>query len=883
MFLFHFICSSVYALVKQIEERRQTLTSNDQLFDATIKTLRQQLVAKADELIFQPHVSIGRKSREILWRKGFYDVISTMKRSWTSKSNQVPATAADLGAQRDALMQLIHEGIAIYRSIVVRLDRYFDMDLRNIVDFSVLVDTGVSSDDECNNDTDQRFPLDMLNYGVETVHAALLSLGDLHRYFIDFNFDKPRRMERDEAARFYHDAFQLNTKIGMAQNQLGTLFSARRHDLDAMYHYLHSLVCTVPFGLSENNVAKIFAANADYLKLMVEDSGVNGANVRDFLARFKLIADIFFYDKYVTDFHVLCHCLLVDLRSLLDTKRSQLGDGFLFKVVGILMFCLTKLIGNQSPTVHSLNALLVAICAEMVDSAVGHLEKFIESRAEQNAMFQETYGTLYELFDRNVRVSRKTYQLKGSAENGSSLYGTVIKGQSLKPDDLKRKSLTSESSVGSNRNYSGAETSNGNANTIHQDKESRKKTVFKVRRRRRRLTSGDSDDHEGLSNGGSDYDSEDHQMHSDFSSTDDGSDGAETSDEDPDAVEEDPIEVDEKLDITLQPEKQYSDSEDLIVEEERLVYKNGSAHADNVLNEGSLDRMLMQLCHISEQDAKLNSELIGIPIADHNMQTAAEKLHYQLKYKKVDPNIIIEFAQHDCTLQALKLLFDWLRLNHDLLINCYASNPEFVHKIMRLMNHLNVDMFTNKVCFDRSALIKIVGIRSDLHTLFNARTTIPLHEDLMLKDLAVLSAGQQQLDFESRQQLGLSPNEEMVLRLFKLVDFGFFVAKSKQFAYNFCARSRLFVMADAGGANDNGKRQKSGANGSGGGRHRSGGEPSRNRRSKRRKNENRVRKRMGIARPPVDSYTTSADENDVTLVANHEVAKVCVNMIFCNC
>lgn len=879
----------MYALVKQIDERRQTLNTNDQLFDGLIKKLRHQLVVKIDDLIFQPHISIGRKSREILWRKGFYDVISLMKRNWATKAAQIPAV--ELVAQRDELMVLIHEGIDIYRSIVVRFDRYFDMDLKNIVDFSVFVDGDDASVDEP-RDSGHLFPLDMLNYGVETVHAALLSLGDLHRYFIDFNFDKPMTMDREMAARFYNDAFQVNTKIGMAQNQLGTLYSGKRYDLDAMYHYLHSLVCPIPFGLSENNVSKIFAANSEHLKVIVDD-GV-GTNVRDFMARFKLIVDIFFYDKEVTDFHLLCHCLLIDLRYLLAHKRSQLGDDFLFKMVAILMFCLTKLTANQSPTVHSLNALLVAICSEMVDSAIVHLEKFIESRSDQNAKFQETYGTLFELFDRKVRQSRKADQLKAQEENGK--YAHSLNGKSsikcVQSVDTQRKSLTSESSVESSRNHSSDGKVEENSKKIKPSEDPRKKTMFKMRRRRRRLTSDDSDNQDG-SNDGSNYDSEDYQMDSDLSSNEEFSE-ADSSDEDVANDQQPSDDNEQQLEITLKPERQYSDSEDLIVEEERLIYKNGTSQADEEPLEGSLDRMLMQFCNISNEDAKLNSELIGNHIPETNNHPyqipsdyiinelndkpiATQKLQYQLKYKKVDPNIIIEFAQNECTLQALKLLFDWLRINIELLINCFASNPEFVHKILRFMNHINVDIFTYKVCFDRSILIKVGGLRHDLVALFNARATIPLNEDLMVKDLVVLAPGQQLLDFESRMQMNLTNSEESVLRLFKLVDFGFLLSKTKQFGYNFCTKSRVFVIS--GGSKENGKRQQQKVNGNGQ-RIQSGGEQqqqqhvSRNRRTERRKKD-RVRKRMVLTKPPADNYTTSADENDVTLVANQDPSKVC--------
>lgn len=279
----------------------------------------------------------------------------------------------------------------------------------------------------------------------------------------------------------------------------------------------------------------------------------------------------------------------------------------------------------------------------------------------------------------------------------------------------------------------------------------------------------------------------------------------------------------------------YSDSDDIIVEEEKLVYMKDmladnynslvskmwpSADADEddiVIEEESITFNSSGRSSVASNshartlengnDAVLKeiSNLIISPLnidakdEPSRSQSAAEKLRYKRKYTKIDPNILIDFAHQECTLQALKILFDWLKVNQDILQNCYSSNPEFVHKIMKLMNHFNIDIFTRKVCFDRG-LIKSADVRPDLRSLFDIRISIPLREDILLKDFSILEAVQQPVDFELPLQMAITDNEENILRILKLVDFGFFVCKSKKFRYNFCARSRKFI--ETGGGHD---------------------------------------------------------------------------------
>lgn len=172
--------------------------------------------------------------------------------------------------------------------------------------------------------------------------------------------------------------------------------------------------------------------------------------------------------------------------------------------------------------------------------------------------------------------------------------------------------------------------------------------------------------------------------------------------------------------------------------------------------------------------------------------SAPEKLRFKQKYSKVDPNIIIEFFQHENTMIALKLLFDWLHGNNAIIVNCFTTNPEFIDKIFDLLNIMNIDIFTRKVYFERF-YIDTENVRENLRSLFDIRQTIPLKEDVMLKECSVFDVCQRHMDWSLPLKQKISENEETILRIFLFIDFGFSLCKMKRFDYNFCSRTRNFI------------------------------------------------------------------------------------------
>lgn len=265
------------------------------------------------------------------------------------------------------------------------------------------------------------------------------------------------------------------------------------------------------------------------------------------------------------------------------------------------------------------------------------------------------------------------------------------------------------------------------------------------------------------------------------------------------------------------------DDEDVVIEDEQIVYPNNGIEVDPKQERNPYENSIfgdfmssfkqLQLYdeenkngqnHFAfEQSNPFNFKFNLIENVENTLcndedsaakttNPAPEKLRFKQKYNKVDPNIIIEFFQHENTMIALKLLFDWLRGNSGIIVNCFTTNPEFIDKIFDLLNVMNIDIFTRKVYFERF-YIETENVRENLRSIFDVRQTVPLKEDVMLKECSVFDVCQRHMDWTLPLKLKISENEETVLRIFLFIDFGFSLCKMKKFDYNFCSRMRNFI------------------------------------------------------------------------------------------
>lgn len=787
-------------------------------------------------ICLQDYQSVGKKVREVMWRRGYYEFIAFVKKHSHKQ-----------GLNSDHMLKLerfLCDGIFNYKRLSAKMEEIYDLDLKYLIDFSIISE-GYISDfvTDASGQSKEMEPshaavdksLEAVSFALDTIHSSLLSLGDLHRYFLDFRIDSQLSLSisKEQVAKYYLEAFKLNPAIGMAQNQLGTLYYGQNFDLDSTYHYLYSLVCIIPFELSENNLNKLFAKHTEYLEQM--DPAKLEFNIEDFYARFYLIVDIFFFDKEVPDFNSLCHCVLIDLRKILCAQQLRVPEASIFKIISILFFCLSKLKMINSPKVYSLHAFLVAACSDLMDACIVNIEQTILARATDNEQFQADYEQRFQEFDTTVRKSRNEYKnwLAAVGECERKDKKLMARPHSLK--DCSSDSRDSQHSADDGNCAGGSKTQDATTDndklepistrSSDEAKESDLKTPLsckskrrgmRLRRRRRKIAQSDDS---------SCYDSEsdmDTDFYSDEEDYTDLSSNFDTDFSDIDVAEPDEtpagkcvimlsIKCAYHFSIPLvaeRPTRQqaggnvYSDSEDVVIEEERLVYPE-EVQAERRPNSQEIDsEELLRSFEVlqfknAEDPAAAVAKAIGCagtaaavpPVA---ISEAPKKLVYRNKYTKINPNIIIDCLHNEPTIRALKMLFDWLRINPEILIGCYHSNPEFVHKIMKLLNYCNIDVFTRKVYFERD-LLTTSNVREALVELFDVRANVPLSEDFAFKNFDIFQSTQITLDWETIIRERVTPQEESILRIFKMVDFGFFICKQKKFNYRFCVKTRRFT------------------------------------------------------------------------------------------
>lgn len=782
--------------MKKIDEKRSKCTTISCLFSEQLQNMRVKLIELIESILLEDFEQISKKTREILWRKVYYDPISTSKKFWKK-------TGGDLSTEDSFILNnFIHEAIRHYKTLILRFEDIFNIDLRFVIDFNIIANGASPFEKKTEKEI---YTANEINHALETIHCFLISLGDLHRYCIDFNFH-----EYDFkflAGNYYYEAFKLNPRNGMPHNQLGTLAGGENFEIESIFHYLYSLCSPQPAELSEANVNRIFQQNIESLEQQQQQSTSGDFSIKDFMQQVILLIDIFFYDKEIAEFNTLCYSVLLSFKEYLVKCRRNSQQDLTFQLASIFMLCLHKLKMNNSPKIHSLNAFLIAFCAEIVNRTIEKLDEYVADRKNEDLAFIEIYSKNFHAFEKKVRRARelnanlKTNNIKekdsGVEKNGSG------SSNSLKEAHLSLSDPHSLSQPGQVKIVKRPQPEAPPKKQQQQAVAQIESKIVNSRRRRKRRgisgsTSSDESETESILS--------DISMNSDFDSFDEDEDymGMRFSSDDSESENENDDE----------PISHDSDGADFIIENEEIVYNKDDDEEMSFRNEDYL---------IEEETFVFNDD-------HHDAETMKLlKMKYKKKYAKVDPNLILQFCdKYSSWMQSLKILFDWLRLNTEILLDCYRSNPEFVTKVMKLINFINIDIFTRKIYFDRS-LITVKNVRKNLRSLFDSRHQIATSEDVIFKKFPFFEELQQPIDWNLNYKLQITAEEDVALRTFKIIDFGFYLCKQKKFNYNFCARSRVFIEKQR----SNRRRERNERN----------REPKERNGEKRRRNRNRNRNR----------------------------------------
>ncbi|KAK3911848.1 Protein SMG5 [Frankliniella fusca] len=384
---------------RQLDDLRSHAKTTCELFSVPAQLLRIKLREIAERLLFSCSLLQRHKVEEILWRKGFYEDVSTSKR--LRKENQW------LPEERSQLLLHLQCGIGFYHHLILCLQSEFGIS-SGCVDFPMMFPDQDYGKGKPTPSSKQ------LHAARDSIHRCLVCLGDLNRYLMDI----PSSGNHKLASRYYHQALSWNPEIGMPHNQLGTLSLSTNCNLDAVYHYMRCLMCTQSFEGAEGNLKRSLERNAQKVPqertvglgstfwrchcLPAGSGHLSEAQdqIQQFLSHFLLLADLWYFDKKpVSNLSDLCHQTLLDFQICLgftepndsngDTHYfsnplskpqenfpSYLTKDMVLKIVVVALICLHRLRSKGSDQVSSLVAFLLAIFCLLIQQV---LENFQDS------------------------------------------------------------------------------------------------------------------------------------------------------------------------------------------------------------------------------------------------------------------------------------------------------------------------------------------------------------------------------------------------------------------------------------------------------------------------------------------------------------------------
>lgn len=733
---------AVTEVARQLDDGRSLAEEVGDLFTSSLLLKQSRLKELCERIIFAQPLQYGRKTEELLWRKGFYEVITTAKKL-TPKEKWSPC-------DRAKIQMHLSSATGYYLHVLFRLQVDYDMDLRSIVDFPAILDNTLHLQGTMSPPPE--ITAEVKEWARQAAHRCLVYLGDLSRYSTEV---EPWHMHLELPSRYYLQALMVLPGNGMPHNQLGTVAGTRNYCVDAAYHYMRSITSEQPFDGADGNLRRIFDRNSKWLEAQANciPSGEPPSTdiVHQFVSRFLLLVDIWFYNKSsVPDIHQLCHQTLVDLQACLsqqspdgdsctsaeegeedernDTpvkghhpredqqQQSHLSETIIFQLVAMLLICVARLQVNGSQTLcGNLVAFTLAVFSQLVEQVAVHIK-----------------------------------------ESVFSLPLAMAGSQQLPPPQAQE---------------------NGDAQPSSR-KSGYSRHIAKLRRRRRRLplNSEDSD----LSDGG--------EFFYPLSSS---SDEANSEGEEPIVLssEEEEDESDETSSST-QVGAIEAKVNGLPEVQEQCPEKSGNASLQS-------DEQKEKYLHKNEQhnknhkldDRKESVEQPSAATVQQLQNGVNEGISNGVAERALEPADVLELMVGEGRLlEAIQVLSDWLKCesNVETLQACGKTRPRtLLTRLVTLLNLLRIDP------------VRLSAEREVLRGAQDLYLKVPLPEDMQLRGLGTLKEAHAALDWDYFRWHSISPKQASLLRAYKLASFGRYLATIPETGVSYDEASGLLRISSA--------------------------------------------------------------------------------------
>lgn len=162
----------------------------------------------------------------------------------------------------------------------------------------------------------------------------------------------------------------------------------------------------------------------------------------------------------------------------------------------------------------------------------------------------------------------------------------------------------------------------------------------------------------------------------------------------------------------------------------------------------------------------------------------------QSKKQSLKPDDILSLLIGKDILVSIKVCFDWLRSNPDIVRICAKSSRTLLKRVTILLNLIDVEgkAFVRKN--EDSAIL------SNAERLQECVKSLPLPEDNDLKGLTLLEEAHRSLDWCILHKRKMNKREETLLRMLKMIEFGHYLSAVKDSGVRYDSVERLFAASD---------------------------------------------------------------------------------------
>ncbi|XP_004929614.3 nonsense-mediated mRNA decay factor SMG5 [Bombyx mori] len=478
-------------VARRINDMSTTSKFVADLFTTNIEVQRQKLRDNCEKLLFLDPINYGKKALELLWRKVYYDTISTAKKLRTDSEHD------------HFLFTLIQCGIGNFHHFLDRI--HYEMK----VDFKELDYMPNTEEDELQLSSGN---VELSNFGKSALHSCLIYLGDLSRYAVEIS----NHFEPTIAARYYLQAAHTDFTLGMPYNQLGNLYLEKNYNLDSVCFYIHCLNSKNPFEGAMGNLTKIFEKNDQFYHTINEsDTLTQVEHIQNTIVNFLSLIEIWYLNKSDSDIPQRCSKIAQQLKICMEFNEATLPDidknyddylsilehetnfpsylnpNLIHRMVLICLFTVSKMTEIDETKAFACKAFTLALLSQLLLKLLKQLDSigFVNPRQIHNYGSSKPHNEQTEKYENN------------NDENKEIIESTVNNGQNAEQELEEQKQ------------------NNVKENNLNGHAKHAKKALMK-RRRRRRIASSESSDVSDANTESSDLDEIEHS-YSDLSDSSD--------------------------------------------------------------------------------------------------------------------------------------------------------------------------------------------------------------------------------------------------------------------------------------------------------------------------------------------------------------------------